>query len=133
MGKLMWVCNTANPSQSFAGQSAVLFKIQLEFLITSDLALLLFPSTINSSSTFTIPDDAHPIIPASSCPDHEGVIGENDLSQQHLIDAGARSWEFNDMFNFDDLEMNFNFDGPSMSSSVAMDLSAHSATAPTTH
>jgi hypothetical protein len=101
--------------------------------MTGDLASSPFPSTADPSPTFTIPDDARPTIPASSCPDHEGVIGENNPSQQRLIDAGAGSWEFSDMFNFDDLNMDFNFDGPSTSSSVPMDLSAHSSTVPTTH
>jgi hypothetical protein len=125
------VYSTADPGQNFAGQTAALFKMQPKFPMTDDLASLSFPST-DPLPAFTIPDDA-PTIPASSFPDHEDVIGGNDLSQQRLTNTGGGSWEFSDMFNFDDLDMDFNFDGPSTSSSVAMDIPVHSSTVPATH
>jgi hypothetical protein len=123
--------STADPGQNFAGQTAALFKMQPEFPMTGDLASSSFPST-DPLPAFTIPDDA-PAIPASSFPDHEDVIGGNDLSQQRLTNTGGGSWEFSNMFNFDDLDMDFNFDGPSTSSSVAMDIPVRSSTVPATH
>jgi hypothetical protein len=123
--------STADPGQNFAGQTAALFKMQPEFPMTGDLASSSFPST-DPLPAFTIPDDV-PAIPASSFPDHEDVIGGNDLSQQRLTNTGGGSWEFSDMFNFDDLDMDFNFDGPSTSSSVAMDIPVRSSTVPATH
>jgi hypothetical protein len=123
--------STADPGQNFAGQTAALFKMQPEFPMTGDLASSSFPST-NPLPTFTIPDDA-PAIPVSSFPDHKDVIGGNDLSQQRLTNTGGGSWEFSDMFNFDDLDMDFNFDGPSTSSLVAMDIPVCSSTVSATH
>ncbi|KAG6379442.1 hypothetical protein JVT61DRAFT_11918 [Boletus reticuloceps] len=110
------VCNmaysTADPGQDFAAQAAILFKMQPDFLTTSDQAPSPFPSTS------LLPAVSIPAASTSGLPDHD-VIGENYLSQSHPVGADGGPWDFNKDFNFEGLDMDhFAFDDPSTSSSL---------------
>ena len=112
--------STADAHQDFAAQAATLFKMQPEFPMDTD------PSPPVFLPAHTVHDT--PTASTSNLPGPEDMIGGDDLLPPPPVGVDDGAWSFNDVFSFDDLDMDFNFTDPS-TSLVAL-LPATPSTAP---
>lgn len=113
--------STADPNQDFAGRAAMLFKMQPDFPMDADP-----PSSPSLSANLS---SAHtPMAFASNLPGHEDVIGGNDLLPPPPVDVDDGTWNFNDIFPFDDLDMDFTFSDPPTSLAALLPAASSAAT-----
>ncbi|KAI9459805.1 hypothetical protein HD554DRAFT_2176865 [Boletus coccyginus] len=116
------VYSTADPDQDFAAQAAAMFKMQLDFpMVGSSISSHL--SLIDLSLTYALTP--------SNLPSHKDVTRGNDLLPLYLTDVDDGTWNLNNMFAFDNLDMDFSFTDPSMPPTTL--LSVPMSTVPTTN
>ena len=114
------VYSTADAHQDFAAQAMTLFKMQPEFPMDTD------PSPPVFLPAHTVHDT--PTASTSNLPGPEDMIGGDDLLPPPPVGVDDGAWSFNNVFSFDDLDMDFNFTDPS--TSLAASLPAAPSTAP---
>ncbi|KAI9570136.1 hypothetical protein HD554DRAFT_2170324 [Boletus coccyginus] len=115
------VYSTADLDQDFSAQATTTFKMQLDFPTAG--------SSISSPSSLI--DLLLTYAPTPfNLPGHKDVTGGNDLLPPCLTDIDDGMWNLNDMFTFDDLDMDFSFTDSSVPSTTL--LSVPMSTIPTT-